>query len=378
MIINNVKNLKFSGIASVVDKANAINGDVIRLEVGDLDIDTSNELKIEFKKAIDNNLTHYPALVGNNKLIEKICDMLNTQEKLKIKKENILITSGGSMGMYLIFASILEKDDEVLVPMPIWPHLPEMITFCGAKVIEINSLKNFHLDFKDLLKKITPKTKALLINTPNNPTGVIYTKEEIHSLQKICKENNIALISDEEYCDYNYTNMPFTTAIDVNSNTFVSRSFSKKYSIAGLRIGYIVANEEYIKSIKKLSLFTSMYSNSIVQEGLANFIKTSSEDNFCKHTQKLFKEKMNLLVDGFNTCKGLHANYSEGGMYVWLDVSKIGDDQHIADMFLENAHVATVPGSCFGPNGKGFLRISLGASKENIIKAIARIKDLIK
>lgn len=376
MIINKVNDLKFSGIAEVVEKANKLGGDVIRLEVGDLDINTSEKLKMELKKAIDNNVTHYPALVGNKKLIKQVVDLLK-RENLNVSEDNILITSGGSMGMYLIFASLINENDEILVPMPIWPHLPEMIKFCGGKVVPVNCDKNFHLDFKDILHKIGNKTKAILLNSPNNPTGVIYSKEELNRLKEICEQNNLSLIVDEEYCDFNYSNNPFASAINLTKNTFVSRSFSKKYAIAGLRLGYIVADAAYISQIKKLSLFTSMYSNSVIQEGLANYINTEDEIKFSKNTQELFYNKMKLLVEGFKNIKGLKANYSEGGMYVWLDVSSLGNDKSVADLFLYKANVATVPGSFFGENGENYLRVSLGASEDDLLKALKRIKETL-
>lgn len=374
-INSKVKQLKFSGIASVIEKANKIEGDVIRLEVGDVDLDSPEEIKKGIIESLENNKTHYPPLRGNGQLLEYIANDLNSEINKDVKVSNIIITPGGSMGMFYIFSTILKENDEVIVFEPLWPHLCEMIKYVGAIPIKIGleEKNDFHIDFEILKDKISSKTRAILLNTPNNPTGIIFSEDEMVKLAKIAKENNLYIISDEEYCDYYYDDNKFVTPLKFYDKTLISRSYSKKYSIAGLRIGYVVAESEIIDEMSKLALFTNMYSSSIVQCAIESQYKNM--EYFVENARKTMQERMDLLYEGFNKIKGLSCKKSEGGLYIWLKCSEIEeDDKKFADRLLYNAKVATVPGSCFGDSGKGYLRVSLGADKEKIKQAIERIE----
>ena len=374
-----VEKLQFSGIAKIIEKANELGGNIIRLEVGDVDLDCPKEIKSGINEAFDNKKTHYPPLRGYKDLIKIIVKEAKQKINKDISEENIIITPGGSMGMFYIFSTILNVDDEIILFEPLWPHLNEMIKYLGAKPISIGLQEkdNFHINFEDLEDKITNKTKAILINTPNNPTGVIYGQEELKKLSNIAKKHNLYIISDEEYCDYYYNDNIFNSPMKYYNNTLISRSYSKQYSIAGLRIGYVIGKKEIINQMEKFALFTNMYSSSIVQYAIAN--KKDEMGYFVNEARQIMNERMNLLYEGLNKIKGLSCKKSEGGLYIWLCCKEIEEnDIKFADRLLYNAKVATVPGSYFGKSGKGYLRVSLGAEKEKIVEAIRRIKEEIE
>lgn len=374
-----VESLQFSGIAEVIEKANSIGNDVIRLEVGDVDLDCPKEIQDGINEAFKNKKTHYPPLRGNKELIKIIMHEAKETINSDISEDNIIITPGGSMGMYYIFSTILNDGDEVILFEPLWPHLKEMIKNVGAipMSVDLSSDYDFHINFDDLKEKINSKTKAILINTPNNPTGVIYNEKELRKLSEIAKEYGLYIISDEEYCDYYFNENYFKSPMSFYNKTLVSRSYSKQYSIAGLRIGYVIGNKRVMQQMEKFSLFTAMYSSSIVQYAIAN--KKEEMKYFISNSRKIMNERMQLLYDGLNDIKGLSCKKAEGGLYIWLCCKEIeSDDKKFADRLLYNAKVATVPGSCFGDAGKGYLRVSLGARKEKIIDAIKRIKDEIE
>ena len=378
MINKKVKNLKFSGIANVIEKANKLGNNVIRLEVGDVDLKCPKEIQIGINNAFEKEKTHYPPLRGNDELLEMLSKEISEEMAKKIEKNNILVTSGGSIGMFYLFSTILSEKDEIIVIEPIWPHLCEMIKYVGAVPVKIglNSSNNFHLPISEIKQNITDKTKAILINTPNNPTGIVYNEKELKELCEIAKEYNLYIISDEEYCDYLY-DQEFNSPLKYYDNTLISRSFSKQYSIAGLRIGYVVAKQEIIDNMVKLALFTSMYSSSIVQHAIVE--QRSNMKYFIENANQIMKERMNILYDGFNSIKGLSCKKSEGGLYIWLKCDEIEpDDTKFSDRLLYNANVATVPGSCFGDSGKGYLRVSLGADKTILYEAINRIKKEVE
>ena len=378
MINKKVKNLKFSGIANVIEKANKLENDVIRLEVGDVDLSCPEEIQIGIDNAFKKKKTHYPPLRGDNTLLEMLSKEMSKEMLKNIVEKNIIITSGGSIGMFYIFSTILSEGDEVIVNEPIWPHLCEMIKYVGAVPIKVglNDSNNFHLQTDKIKEKITDRTKAILINTPNNPTGIIYSESELKELCNIARINDLYIISDEEYCDYLYNN-EFNSPLKYYDKTLISRSFSKQYSIAGLRIGYVVADSKIIDDMIKLALFTNMYSSSIVQYAIVE--QRNNMKYFIENANKIMNERMNILYDGINSINGLSCEKSEGGLYIWLNCKEIeSDDTKFADRLLYNAHVATVPGSCFGESGKGYLRVSLGAEKERLYEAIKRIKDEVE
>ncbi len=375
----NVEILKFSGIAEVIEKANALGDDVIRLEVGDVDLDCPKEIQEGIDKAFKNKKTHYPPLRGNSELIKIIADEAKTKINNNISERNIIVTPGGSMGMFYIFSTILNNNDEVILVEPLWPHLKEMIKYVGAIPVSVglHEEDDFHINFDEIQSKINNNTKAILINTPNNPTGVIYREEELKKLADIARKHDLYIISDEEYCDYYYNENNFKSPMSFYNKTLVSKSYSKQYSIAGLRIGYVIGNEEIMKEMEKIALFTSMYSSSIVQYAIAN--KKNEMEYFSIEARKIMNERMQLLYEGLNNIKGLSCKKTEGGLYIWLCCKEIEeDDKKFADRLLYKARVAAVPGSCFGKTGRGYLRISLGAKKEDIIEAIKRIKEEIE
>lgn len=374
----NVTSLKFSGIANVIEKANKVGDQVIRLEVGDVDLPTSDLIKNSVSEAMMKDKTHYPPLRGDSLLLNKLSKEMTLELEKAIDIEEILITAGGSIGMYLAFATLLSAGDEVVVIDPIWPHLIEMIKSVGATpvIVSAKETENFHLDLSEIESNISSKTKAILINTPNNPTGVIYNENEIKELCKMASKFGIYIISDEEYCDYYYDNN-FVSPLKFYDKVFISRSFSKKYSIAGLRLGFVVSNKELMDVVIKLSLFTTMYPSSIMQYALSNV--NEEVKDFTSNARNIMNKRMEILYEGFNSIPKLSCPKSEGGLYVWLKCKDIDeDDVAFADRLLYKAFVATVPGSCFGDSGKGYLRVSLGATKEKLIEAINRISGELK
>lgn len=199
------EDLKFSGIATVIEKANALKSDnLIRLEVGDVDLDCPHAMTDGILDALNNKLTHYPPLMGVGELRNTVSFDLSKEMKKDITQDNILITPGGSMGMFYIFSTLLNAGDEVIILEPMWPHLKEMLKFLHIipVCVGLKKDKNFHIDFNDIRQAITDKTKALLINVPNNPTGVMFTEQENQILAEMAEEYDLTIISDEEYCNY--------------------------------------------------------------------------------------------------------------------------------------------------------------------------------
>ena len=370
----NLVDTKNSGIADVINKANQLGKDVIRLEVGDVDLEPSHIVLDGLMQAVLEKKTHYPSLRGDPELIEEIVASLKNEE-IYITPDQILITSGGSMGMYLALHSVINIGEEVLVFEPVWPHLTEMIKLSGGIPISLplTSTNQFHVDINDVRKFITPKTKAILINTPNNPTGVVYSEAEIYQLCRLAKEYNLVIISDEEYSNYIYGKNKLVSPISIYDKAIVSRSFSKTYSISGLRLGYIIAPAQWVNEITKWSLFSTMYSSSITQRAVLKALQLGDEFPF--KSREIFEKRMNYVVDRIRTIKGISCFVPEGAVYIWIKFdNNMLDDYALCDKLLYEAKVAIVPGSCFGLAGAGYARLSLGQDISLLDEAITRIE----
>ena len=373
-----LEQVQFSGIANVIEKANKLGSDVIRLEVGDVDFSPPESMLFGIQEAFKKQLTHYPPLQGNRELINQIVLVLK-KEGIEVTEEQVLICSGGSMGIYLTMQALLNPGDDVLIFEPIWPHLVEMLVLAGANPIMIPLDKNekFHFDVGEVEKYITKKTKAIVVNTPNNPTGTVYTECEIKQLVNLCQKHNIMIISDEEYQVFTYGESKHVSPLSYYEATIVCRSFSKTLSISGLRVGYIIGPVNWVNSIKKLGLFTTMYSNSVVQYAIAK--ELSNPSSFVVNMVKTFEKRMHIVTEGLADIEQIHCIASEGSVYLWIDCLQINkDDKVIADKLLYDGKVAVVPGSCFGDSGAGFLRLSLGANEDSLIEAVKRMRKVFK
>lgn len=371
-----VKKCEISGIGKIVEMANKSNDDLIRLEIGDTDFEPPKELLKSLVRQYCCGKTHYSRFKGEEELIGAICECLK-EEGYKVEKENLVITSGGSMGLFITMKTLINEDDEILILEPAWPHFKEICKMAGGKAIcvQLNPQDNFSINKNIIEKHITKKTKAILINQPNNPTGRIYESKEIEIILDIIKAYNLFLICDEEYQVFQY-NREIKQIADKDEKIITIRSFSKTLAVPGLRLGYIIANEKIIDNITKVSIYTNMYSSSLIQCSVAEIL--SITDSFVFGMKKEYEERMELLCEELEKIPNVNIRKPDGGMYVWADFSMYSsNDEEIAKFLMKNAKVVMVPGSYFGETGKGYLRISLCANKSMLLKAAKNIYNAL-
>lgn len=369
--MNNIGKLDISGIAKVVDKASKING-VIHLETGDVDFDPPKEILKHFKDGFEKHQCHYPPLMGNDDLLEKI----NEIEHINNDKEKAIVTAGGSIGIFLTLFSILNPGDNIVIFEPCWPHFKEMIKICRANAIIINlSSDNFHLKQQSLNN--LSNIRAILLCSPNNPTGTIFTNVELEIICKFASKNDSWIIFDAEYDLFCYNGIVNNYPRRIYDKVIISKSISKTYASAGLRLGYLFGNKKLIDRIKNLSLYTTMYPNSLVQYSLYNLLQENSA--FSCNLKAIMENRVERCVKILNELDNVRVKKPDGGLYLWLDCTNITKkDIEIADEILYNYKVAVVPGSCFGENANGFLRISLGCNDDLLFEAIKKIKLYFK
>ncbi len=350
--------------------------DVISLGAGEPDFDTMTHIKYAAKKAIDDGFTKYTPTSGIIELKEAIVRKLYEDNKLSYKPANILVSNGAKQALFNIIMSLIDEGDEVIIPVPYWVSYSEMVKLALGKPVFLKT-NNFRINPADLEKAITSKTKMLILNSPNNPTGVVYDEKELKEIAKICVKHNIIVLSDEIYEKLVYGKKHISIA-SFNKNIFkltiVINGVSKSYAMTGWRIGYAAGPEEVIKAATKLQDHTTSNPSSISQKAALAALE-GDQDHIPKMVFE-YKKRRDFMVDRLNKIDGVYALRPEGAFYVFADVSKLyGKDVKnsvdFCEKLLERANVAAIPGAAFGDDR--FIRLSYAAAMVNIQRAMERI-----
>ena len=386
IVSNSLKRIKPSPTMAVTSKARemrAAGKDVIGLGAGEPDFDTPDNIKDAAIEAIKMGDTKYTAVDGTPKLKKAIQSKFSRENNLSYDIDQISVGTGGKQVLYNAFMATINKGDEVLIPAPYWVSYPDIILLAGGKpkIIKCSEKNNFKLTPKELKKAISKKTKWIIINSPSNPTGSAYTKDEIIALSKILlKYKNTYILSDDIYEHITYDNFKFYTIAQVQklkSRTLTMNGVSKSYSMTGWRIGYAAGPKEIIKAMAKIQSQSTSNPTSISQAAAVEALNGTQD--FIKVRSDSFKSRRDFVVQSLNNIKGLSCLKPEGAFYVFPNCkkllgkkSKLRTDRDFVEKLLEKAEVAVVQGSAFGL--EGYFRISYATSMENLEKAMKRIK----
>ena len=387
IISDNLKRIKPSPTIAVTQKARELRAagkDVIGLGAGEPDFDTPANIKDAAIKAIRDGDTKYTAVDGTPALKRAIVDKFKRENKLDFKTDQITVGTGGKQVLYNTFMATLNKGDEVIIPAPFWVSYPDMVLLAGGKpkIIKCEEKDGFKLTAKKLGKAITKKTKWLILNSPSNPTGAGYTKDEIEDLAKVLiKNKKIYILSDDIYEHIKYDNFNFFTIAQISKlkdRTLTMNGVSKSYAMTGWRIGYAAGPKDIIKAIGKIQSQSTSNPSSISQAAAVEAL--NGNQSFIKKRSKAFKERRNFVVQSLNNIDGINCLTPEGAFYVFpsckgLLNKKTGlkTDTEFVQKLLEKSNVAVVQGSAFGLDG--YFRISYATSMKNLQKAMSRIKS---
>ena len=387
IVSNSLKRIKPSPTIAVTSKARemrAAGKDVIGLGAGEPDFDTPDNIKEAAIEAIRKGDTKYTAVDGTPALKKAIKDKFNRENNLKYNTDEISVGTGGKQVLYNAFMATINKGDEVLIPAPYWVSYPDIILLAGGKpkIVKCTEKDNFKLTPKILKKAISKKTKWIILNSPSNPTGSAYTKDEIISLSKILlKYNKTYILSDDIYEHITYDNFKFFTIAQIDKlkkRTLTMNGVSKSYSMTGWRIGYAAGPKEIIKAMAKIQSQSTSNPTSISQAAAVEALNGTQE--FIKERSDSFKERRDFVVDSLNNIKGINCLKPEGAFYVFPSCkkllgkkTKLKTDKDFVEKLLEQSEVAVVQGSAFGLDG--YFRISYATSMENLKKAMGRIKS---
>jgi len=386
IISNSLKRIKPSPTIAVTQKARELKAagkDVIGLGAGEPDFDTPDNIKMAAIEAINKGETKYTAVDGTPDLKQAIISKFKRENNLQYSDEEITVGTGGKQVIYNTLMATLNKDDEVLIPAPFWVSYPDMVLLAGGKpkIIKCEEKNGFKLTPQKLQKAITKKTKWLILNSPSNPTGAAYTRNEIEDLSKVLiKNKKIYILSDDIYEHIKYDNFNFFTIAQIaklKDRTITMNGVSKSYAMTGWRIGYAAGPKEIIKAIRKIQSQSTSNPSSISQAAAIEALNGSQD--FIKERSEAFKERRDFVVNSLNNIKGISCLKPNGAFYVFPNCkqllgkkTKIKTDSDFVKKLLEKANVAVVQGSAFGLNG--YFRISYATSMENLKKAMERIK----
>ncbi len=387
IVSNSLKRIKPSPTIAVTSKARemrAAGRDVIGLGAGEPDFDTPDNIKEAAIDAIKRGDTKYTAVDGTPVLKKAIQDKFLRENNLSYDLDQITVGTGGKQVLYNTIMATVNKGDEVIIPAPYWVSYPDIILLAGGKpkIVKCDEKDNFKLTPEKLKKAISKKTKWIILNSPSNPTGSAYSKEEVKNLSKILvKYKKIYILSDDIYEHVTYDNFNFFTIAQIDSlkdRTLTMNGVSKSYSMTGWRIGYAAGPKEIIKAIAKIQSQSTSNPSSISQAAAVEALNGTQD--FIKKRAESFRERRNFVVDSLNNIKGLSCLKPEGAFYVFPNCkkllgkkTKIKTDKEFVEKLLEKSEVAVVQGSAFGL--EGYFRISYATSMENLKKAMKRIKD---
>jgi len=343
--------------------------DVIHLEIGEPDFDTPDCIKKAAIKAIKKGMIHYTHSLGLVELREAISEHYKKKYKVNISPEQVIVTAGSSPAMFLIFASILESSDEVIVPNPGYACYPNFIRFFKAKpmFVPVREENGFIYDLDDIKKVLSPHTKAIIINSPANPTGALIPKEVMEEIVKL----KVLIVSDEIYHGLVYEGKEHSI-LEFSENAFVLNGFSKAYAMTGWRLGYVIAPKEFVRPIQRIQQNFFICAPTIAQFAAIAALKEADED--VKRMRQIYNKRRMLV---FETLKemGFSLTLPQGAFYFFINIKNITHDSYsLASDILEKVKVAVTPGIDFGSEGEGFIRISYANSLSNIKGGLKRIK----
>ncbi len=350
--------------------------DVIHLGIGDPDFDTPSHIIASLEKALSSGKTHYSPLLGETALREEIAIHAKKLYGGQISKENVAVLPGAQAALFSSFLCIAEIGDEVIALEPTYATYPAVIRGSGAKLITVELNRNeegYYLDLNDIEKAITSKTKAILINSPSNPSGTVFTQEDLNKLADLCEKMGIWLISDEVYWSLCYENDHASAfnQLHTRENVIVLNSLSKSHAMTGWRIGWIIAPEEIIEAMLFLSQAQYFGVSQFVQMAAIEALRDFENPRKFK---EIFRERRDAFVAELSKSKVLKSNTPQGGMFLLIDIEKTGiDGQLFAERLLEEEHVAVVPGFGFGDSMQYSIRVGFLDEIPRLIEAAQRI-----
>ncbi len=369
-------------VSALAQELRAQGRDIISFSAGEPDFGTPQVIKDAAIKAINDDFTKYTAVDGIPALKKAVCDKLKRDNGLEYAPNQVIVNNGAKHSLFNLMQATIEEGDEVIIPAPYWVTYPELVLYSGGTPVEImtDDASGFKITPEQLQAAITPRTKMLILTSPSNPTGAVYSKAELTALAEVLKGTDILVASDEMYEKLIYAG-EFTSAAaiseDMYKRTITINGLSKSVAMTGWRFGYMAAADTaLISATKKLQSQSTSNINSITQMAAIKGLDGSADADI-EMMRKAFQERRDVAVKMFNAIDGLSVLSPDGAFYLFVNIKELSNDSlAFCKRLLEESEVAVVPGAGFG--AEGYFRFSFATSLENIEKGIKRIETFVK
>lgn len=369
-------------VMDVLERANEMERagvDIVHLEVGEPDFDTPPCVKEAACKALDDGHTHYTHSLGLFELREAIGEYFLKTYNVSVDPNQIIVTSGSSPAIFLVFSALLEKGDQVIISDPHYACYPNFIKFVDGVPVTISVYEEDGFQYRPeaIREKISPKTKAIFINSPSNPTGNLLSEKRMREIATMVEKPGSAyIVSDEIYHGLVYEGKEHSI-LEFTDRAFVVNGFSKAFAMTGLRLGYVIAPREFIRSMQKISQNFFISANAMVQKAGIAALKEAGDD--VARMQKIYNERRQFMIRRLKQLGFGITVEPTGAFYVFANAKHLsGDSYNLAFDILEKAHVGVAPGIDFGQNGEGYLRFSYANSLQNIEEGMNRLEKYLK
>lgn len=391
-LASRVAKIKPSETLAITAKANALRAegrDVINFGAGEPDFDTPDNVKDAAIKAIKDGFTKYTPVGGTDELKDAVIAKFRRDNSLEYKRSEIVVSCGAKHTLYNLAQAIFEPGDEVIIVAPYWVSYPDIVVLAGGEPVILNTIEeeNFKLRPQQLQSAITSKTRALIINSPSNPTGISYSPEELKALASVIMKNDIYIITDDIYEKIIYTKYKFSNLVSVESKlkdrTIVVNGVSKSYAMTGWRIGYAAGPEEIISAMSKIQSQNTSNPTSVAQKAAVEALN-GDQSIIGKMTEE-FRQRRDAIVNALNDMDSVRCLLPQGAFYAFPNFSGvygrsykgkiITNSNDLIDYLLDEANVAAIPGAAFGSDNH--IRLSYANSLKNIKEGVDRIKKAI-
>jgi aspartate/methionine/tyrosine aminotransferase len=357
---------------------------VIGLSVGEPDFETPSFVREAAKKAIDEGFTHYSPAAGYDELREAVAEKLRRENGIACDYESeVVITPGSSSGIFLALLALLDPRDEVLLPDPAWFHYSTLITLCGASAVglPIKFEQTASLDIEEAERLITDKTKVLILNSPSNPTGIVFSKESIKLVSELAGEHDLIVISDEIYEKIIYpgnVHVSPGSLAELKQRTITSNGFSKAYAMTGWRVGYLAGPSEIIEKVTALNGYTLVCPSSMSQKAALAALKDPRTVSCIKEMVDRLSGRRKVVLEALAGLPGVKVHPPQGAFYAWVDIRGTGmSSEEFAYRLIEDERVGVLPGTIFGENGRGHVRISFATGESQLGEGLERFRRFV-
>lgn len=378
------RRIPYSGIRKVFDRAKQLERDgrkVIHLEIGRPDFDTPLHIVDAAVKALREGRHHYSQNAGILELRQAIAEKYNSEYRLDYSPNSeIVVTNGVAEGVYIAIHALLDPGDQILLPDPRWVNYDVDAITNDVQPIDykLHEDRNYQFDPQEIVDRITPRTKMILLLSPSNPTGSVNSRKNLEQIAQLAEEHNLLILSDEIYEKIVYPqaeHVCIATLDGMKERTLILNGFSKFYSMTGWRQGYIVGPEKFLNPILRYHQYVVTSTNTFAQWGAVTALKGDQAPSYAMVME--FQRRRDFIYEAVNQIPGFSSSKPEGAFYLFPSVAETGlSGYEMSRKLLEEAGVATVPGECFGNCGAGHIRFSYASSLENIKEAVANIKAI--